>query len=101
MPKGKKLPQEVINFWPEVFKDVTVQYVPIEYLNSVRIKFNDGKMWIIDTSKNPSDINIEKALEELMHEYEDSIVNVDFRLDTERVKKDIVERTKTFLKKRK
>lgn len=101
MPKGKKLPEEVINLWPEIFKDVTVESVPIEYLHSVRVTFIDGKVWEIDTSKSVEGVDIETALRELMLEYESSIANVDFRLDTERVKKDITRRTAQFLKKRK
>ena len=44
---------------------------------------------------------LEKTLENLFHEYEDSIKNVDFRLDTAKVKADIQARTRHFLKKRK
>jgi hypothetical protein len=101
VPKGKKLPDEVINLWPEIFKDVTVESVPIEYLHSVRVTFIDGKVWEIDTSKSIEGVDVETALRELMLEYESSIANVDFRLDTERVKKDITRRTAQFLKKRK
>lgn len=101
MPKGKKLPEDVINLWPEIFKDVTVESVPIKYLHSVRVTFLDGKVWEIDTSKQVEGVDVEKALEELMHEYEDSIAKVDFRLDTERVKLDISRRTARFLKRRK
>ena len=101
VPKGKKLPQEVINHWPEIFKDVTIESVPLEYLRSVRITFSDGKIWEIDPAKNPQGINIDKALEELLNEYEDSIVNVDFSVDTLKVKADIMRRTRAFMKKRK
>lgn len=101
MPKGKKLPNEVVDYWPEVLKDITIETVPIEYLHSIRITFTDGKVWEIDTAKNPQDIDMEEAIEDLMYEYEDSIVNVDFRLDTVKVKEDITRRTKQFLKKRK
>jgi hypothetical protein len=98
---GKKLPQDVINHWPEIFKDITIESVPVEYLHSVKITFEDGKIWEIDTDKNPENVDIEQALEALMEEYEDIIVNVDFRLDTAKVKHDISKRTAAFLKKRK
>ena len=56
MPKKKlkKLPQDVINHWPEVFEDVDIDVVPLEYLHSVRVEFIDGKKWdiAIDTQKN-------------------------------------------------
>lgn len=100
MPKNK-LPPDVVNHWPEVFEDVNIETVPVEYLHSVKITFEDGKVWEIDTSKNPEGVPIDEALESLMEEYEDVITNVDFRLDTERVKQDISRRTQQFMKKRK
>jgi len=101
VPNGKKLPKDIIDHWPEVLKDITIETVPLEYLESIRITFVDGKIWEIDTNKNPAEIDLEEAIEDLMEEYEDSIINVDFRLNTAKVKKDITERTRRFLKKRK
>lgn len=101
MPNGKKLPKDVVDQWPEVLKDVDVEVIPVEYLDSVRITFSDGKIWEIDTKKNDDDIDFEDAIEALLIEYEDTIDNVDFRLDTAKVKTDIIKRTRTFLKKRK
>ena len=51
----KKLPKEVISHWPEVFKDINIDVVPLEYLHSIRIEFADGKLWEIDvnTDKTP------------------------------------------------
>lgn len=103
MPKNK-LPDEVIASWPEILNDVDVQVVPLEYLDSIRVTFTDGKVWDIDVAKSLKkgpNIDIETALEDIFEEYEDSIDNVDFRLDTQRVKEDIQKRTAHFLKKRK
>lgn len=97
---SKKLPEDVIKQWPEVLKDIDIDVIPVEYLESVRITFTDGKIWEIDTKKNTDDVDIENAMESLMEEYEDVIQSVDFRLDTLRVKKDIKKRTAQFLKKR-
>jgi hypothetical protein len=101
VPNGKKLPKDVVEKWPEVFGDVDIEVIPVEYLHSVRITFSDGKIWEIDTTKNEDDIDFEDAIEALLIEYEDSIDNVDFQLDTEKVKQDIKKRTNTFMKKRK
>lgn len=100
-----QLPPEVVEHWPEVFQDLDVQVVPLEYLHSIRVFFEDGKVWEIDIerslSKSGAEEALEDTLEELFEEYEDVIVNVDFRLDTDRLKRDIQDRTKMFLKKRK
>lgn len=108
MPKRKasetQLPPEVIEHWPEVFKDLDVQVVPLEYLHSIRVFFEDGKVWEIDIEKSKektSEENLEVTLEELFNEYDEVITNIDFRLDTKRLKEDIEARTKYFLKKRK
>lgn len=98
--RSKKLPADVIKQWPEVLKDIDIDVIPLEYLESVRITFTDGKIWEIDTQRNPEEVDIETAVESLMEEYEDVIQSVDFRLDTIRVKKDIKKRTAQFLKKR-
>ena len=104
MPNRKKLPQDVIDQWPEVFKDVDVQVIPLAYLDSIRVTFENGNIWDIDTAKALSESNdhdLESALEEILHEYEEEIIHVDFRLDVEKVKLDIQNRTRSFLKKRK
>lgn len=96
----KRLPPDVVQQWPDVLKDIDIDVVPVEYLESIRVTFTDGKVWEIDTKKNPENTNIENAMQNLMEEYEDVIKSVDFRLDTARVKTDIKKRTAQFLKKR-
>lgn len=104
MPKKKVLPKDIVEHWPEVLKDVELKVVPVKYLHAVRVYFKDGKVWDIDVAetlkKNPSEKSIEKTLENLFLEYEDTIQNVDFRLNTAKVKADIQARTKYFMKKR-
>jgi len=99
-----KLPKHVIDIWPDIFKDIDLKVVPIEYLHSIRVVFQDGKIWDIDiqNSKNEDgdEINVQSELENIFKQYENDISNVDFRLDTERVKRDIKKRTTLFMKKR-
>lgn len=98
---NKKLPPEVIELWPEVLEDVEVEVVPIEYLHSIRISFDDGVTWNIDLNQKTDEVDIEESIVDLIDEYKDEIINVDFRLNTEQVKKDISKRTHIFMKKRK
>lgn len=97
---NKRLPPEVVDHWPEVFEDVQVDVVPVEYLHSVRVTFDDGITWDIDVTRDKDGIDVESALADLMDQYQDSITHVDFRLDTEKVKHDISKRTHIFMKKR-
>ena len=81
-----------------------MQVIPVKYLHSVRVFFADGKVWDIDVDKTRQknkSTNIEQALEELFSSYEDKIENVDFRLDTAKIKADIQGRTRHFMKRRK
>lgn len=105
MPKNK-LPPEVIKHWPEIFGDVEIKAVPIEYLHSLHVHFHDGKIWEIDIDKQSiqedSDTGIiEDSLEAFLEEYNDDISHVDFRLNTSKVVEDVKSRTKSFMKKRK
>ena len=105
--RDNSLPPDVISHWPEVFEGLDVQVVPLEYLHPVRVFFVDGKIWDIDIAKTRnlkqkgSPESLENTLEDLFNQYEDVITNIDFRLDTQRLKQDITNRTKSFLKKRK
>jgi hypothetical protein len=99
--RNKKLPKEVTDHWPDVLEDVDVEVIPIDYLYSIRITFDDNITWDIAINEDDSDIDIENALDEVLNEYEDNIVNIDFRLNTQKVKEDITSRTNIFMKKRK
>ncbi len=100
----KRLPKEVVAHWPEIFSDLHVESIPVEYLLSIKVSFKDGKNWEIRLKPNRQKMTnkeLEKTIGDLFKTYGDDIKNVDFRLDTNKVKADITKRTKTFLKKRK
>ena len=100
----KRLPKEVGAHWPEILSDLHVESIPVEYLLSIKVTFKDGKNWEIRLKNNRQKMTnkeLEKQITELFKTYGDAIKNVDFRLDTNKVKADITKRTKTFLKKRK
>lgn len=101
---GKKLPRDVIQRWPEVFEGIELNVLPIRYLATVVVSFKDGKSWEIKiTTKTKRDgwEAFQENLSELCKNYEDSIDNIDFKLDTDRVRKDIERSTQKFLKRKK
>jgi|TARA_R110002074_G_scaffold178714_1_gene342472 hypothetical protein len=105
VPKNK-LPPEVVSQWPEIFNDIEIKAVPIEYIHSVHVHFHDGKIWQIDIDKQQSSNKdaidqIESSLETFLEQYDQEISHVDFRLNTSKVVEDIKKRTKSFMKKRK
>lgn len=100
MIKGKKFPKDVVDHWPEVFGEITLGVVPLQYLDSLMIKFKNGKVWEINLADKNWEV-FEPTLKDLLSSYESDIDTVDFKLDTERIKKDIIKHTNKFLKKRK
>ena len=104
MTTGKPFPKDVVEHWPEVFGEITLNVVPLKYLDSVTVTFKNKKVWEIKISSKQAqeDWNsFEINLKEMLVSYESEIENVDFKLDTERVKKDMINNTNKFLKKRK
>ena len=74
------LPKEVVAHWPEVFKDLKIESIPIEYLLSIKVEFRDGKNWEIRVKKNRQKLTnkeLEKSIKDLFEHYGNSIKNVD------------------------
>lgn len=95
-----KPPKELIKEWPEVFDDLYMNTMPVVYLLLVRLEFDDGRIWEIDVKELleniPRDLVAEKILETFA-EYSDSIVKVDFKIDIDQLKKDIINQTKNLI----
>ena len=101
---GKKLSEDVIANWPEVFGEVNLNVMPLRYLHAVLVNFKDGKTWeirITTKTKREGWASFQRNLTELVKQYEHNVEDIDFKLDTQRVKKDIEKETQKFLKKRK
>ncbi len=103
MGNGKSLPKDVIDRWPEVFGEITCSVVPVHYLSTINITFKNGKIWEIkvDHKENHDWDSFESQVKEIINQYETTIDNVDFQLDTDRIKKDITKYTRKFLKNKK
>jgi len=86
-------------YWEEIFDSVDMDFLPIEYLDMVVVKFLDGKVWEIDIGRSKKlNENTEDVLEKFFEEYEDSIDTIDFRLNTKKLINDVGKRTRKFLK---
>jgi hypothetical protein len=86
--------------WPEVFEDLYMNTMPIAYLEYVHLEFANGRVWQIDikTQLEEQDANtVATRLLDTMSEYRADIVKLDFKVDIERLKKDIGDSTKNIL----
>jgi hypothetical protein len=85
--------------WPEVFEDLYMNTMPVAYLDSVRLDFTDGRVWEIDVknelTKQTAD-GIADVLINTLQEYKDEIKKIDFKVDVERLKKDIRDSSKNI-----
>lgn len=90
--------------WNEIFDNVEMSFVPIEYISKIVVKFDNNVIWDIDIDdsrkKQPIE-QIEESLENFFLEYEDQIATVDYKVDLERIKKDLSKRVYKFLKRNK
>lgn len=97
----KQLPREIIAFWPEVFEEVSLNVIPLHYIRSIVISFKDADSWEINISTKARRDSLEDQLAELLSSYQDSIDEINVKLDPNKIKKDIEKLTTKFLKKNK
>ena len=100
-PNKKQLNQNIIDQWPEIFADIDLSSIPLDYLHNVVITFKDGNKWNVIIKKRDREVmkgNLPKELTELFNNYEKNIANVDFQLDIPQMKKDVEKSTKKFLR---
>lgn len=98
---NNRLNQNIIDQWPEIFSDIDLATIPLDYLHNVEILFKDGTRWNVVISKKDKEMmegNLPRELTELFNNYEGKIANVDFRLDVPQIKKDVTKSTKKFLR---
>lgn len=87
-----KPPRHLVKEWPEVFEDLYMNTMPVAYLEFVHLEFADGRVWQIDIKaqlKEEEPDDIAGKLIETLTEYKEDIRKIDFKVDIERLKKDI------------
>lgn len=93
-------PRHLVKEWPEVFEDLYMNTMPVAYLDTVHLEFADGRVWQINIKDQLKDIEAESIANKLLEtltEYKDEIKKIDFKVDIERLKKDILDSTKSIL----
>lgn len=101
MPKKYfKPPKDVIKEWPEVFEEIYMSSMPIKYIHGVELTFHDGRVWEIDLPEQLDLVDEDDILEKLsegIRDFQDEIVTVNFQVDIDRLKQDILKLTKNIL----
>ena len=88
------LPPNVINVWPEVFNEVALNVLPIEYLKSILITFKSGRVWEIvvstkPTSSSDSKKDFENGISEIFQQYSEQILEVEIDINPRKIKRDV------------
>lgn len=94
MPKKQKLPPEIIELWPEIFEDVDLVAIPMDYIKKVTVQSTDGSAWEIkfeDSEHNDEEDIVGETIAEFMEEHEDEIEEILFEIDAEKVIKEAKE----------
>ena len=87
--------------WEEILEEIDLKFLPIEYVKTIIITFEDKTIWEIDlvnTRKTQPDQKIEEILDDLFDEYDGDISNLDFQLDLQKIKRYLSKRVSYFLK---
>lgn len=95
-----KPPRHLVKEWPEVFEDLYMNTMPVAYLEMVHLEFANGRVWQIDIKEQLKEVDadsIANRLLETLQEYKNEIKKIDFKVDIERLKRDISDSTKTIL----
>jgi len=93
-------PRHLVKEWPEVFEDLYMNTMPVAYLETIHLEFANGRVWQINVKEQLVDgelTDIAGKLLDTLQEYKDEIKKIDFKVDIERLKKDIGESTNTIL----
>lgn len=102
MPKPLfKSPQHLVKEWPEIFEDLYMNTMPVNYIRSLKLEFKNGRIWEIDVKEQLKEINpdvVSIRILDTFSEYKDEIVKINFDIDIDRLKKDIKESTDHFFK---
>lgn len=102
MKKQKVEPEKTLDTeWEDILEEIDLKYLPIEYVKTIIITFEDKTIWEInleDSRKTQTDEKIEDMLDDLFDEYDGDITDLNFQLDLQKIKRYLSKRVSYFLK---
>lgn len=102
MKKQKVEPEKTLDTeWEDILEEIDLKYLPIEYVKTIIITFEDKTIWEIDlenSRKTQTDEKIEDMLDDLFDEYDGDITDLNFQLDLQKIKRFLSKRVSYFLK---
>ena len=86
----------MVKEWPEVFEDLYMNTMPVNYVKSLRLEFKNGRVWEIDIQDQLSQISSEALSSKMLatiQEYRNDIHKIDFSINIEKLKTDVIAST--------
>ena len=80
---------QIVKQWLEVFKNLYMDTMPLEYLETMTLEFSNGRIWEIDVMEqisNQDRNDIANRILNTFDEYKNEIVKIDFRIDIEKLR---------------
>ena len=74
--------------------------MPVAYVKSLRLEFQSGRVWEINVVEQLEDLSSDVLTDriiETFNEYRNEITRVDFSIDVDKLKEDIINQTKDLL----
>jgi len=95
-----KAPKKLVREWPEVFEDMYITNIPLEYLDHVHLEFSNGRIWKIDVREQLAGSTTDDVIIKVrstISEYYKEIKKIDYKVDIERLKSDIQSSTQRIM----
>ena len=77
----------VTDHWSEIFEEVILTGLPLQYASAIIIHFKEGKSWYFENNISMKNFKIEMS--ELLEDYKEYIINVDIKINTKQVRTDV------------
>ena len=101
------LPNNVVDLentaWSSVFEEVQLNVVPLQYLKSINIEFVNSNSWelkVTSAIRKQGWDYINNLLSDISLHYAGNLQNVEFQLDTLKIKSAVERAKRSFVKKR-
>jgi hypothetical protein len=93
-----KSPECLAAEWPEVFENLYINSLPINYIDLIRVEFLNGRKWEIDLKNDTREISIslESLVLETFNDYKDDIIKLEFKIDILKLKADVESQSKNI-----
>ena len=91
-----------VDTWSDVFDEVSLTKLPFKYIDTILINFKDKTTWElgITSTHTPKELeSFEDGFKEILETYDEFISDIDVKVNTKHVKRDVKKSIKRIFKK--